>query len=218
MTLSKITNNKLLNGMLVLVVISATGLLCYQYMNIKRLKEEMRSVDTFQETTSEEEENNNVTTTTEPVTTTTEPVNTTTEPVTTTTSPETTTTSPETTTTQQQDDEDEDEDNNDNNASNNNDNKTNQGLLGNINWDKLSKSNNGPKFYFNEQTGTPKETNRLQMNGVSTSGVYRLPGSTINQTDYTGSTNVFSPIINMDKNVGESFTDNPYDGDNYYHV
>jgi hypothetical protein len=212
MTLSKLTNNKLLNGMLVLVVVSAAGLLCYQYMNIKRLKEEMKSVDSFQETTSEEEENNNVTTTTEPVTTTTEPV--------------TTTTSPETTTTQQQDDNDEDEDededegedNNDNNASNNNDNKTNQGLLGNINWDELSKSNNGPKFYFNEQTGSPNEASKLQMHGVGSSGSYRLPGSTINQTDYTGSTNVFSPIINMNKNVGESFTDNPYDGDNYYHV
>ena len=207
MTLSKLTNNKLLNGMLVLVVISAAGLLCYQYMNIKRLKEEMRSVDSFQETTSEEEENNDLTTTT--------------------TEPETTTTSPETTTTQQQDDEDEDEDededkdNNDtedNNTSNNNDNKNNQGLLGNINWDELSKSNNGPKFYFNEQTGSPNEASKLQMHGVGSSGSYRLPGSTINQTDYTGSTNVFSPIINMNKNVGESFTDNPYDGDNYYHV
>ena len=208
MTLSKLTNNKLLNGVLVLVVISAAGLLCYQYMNIKRLKEEMRSVDTFEETTSPEEDDEEVLTTT------------TTEPVTTTTEPETTTTSPETTTTQQNNEEEDNEDNEDDEESNTNTNnkKTNQGLLGNINWDELSKSNNGPKFYFNEQTGAPNESDRLQMNGVGSSGSYRLPGSTINQTDYTGSTNVFSPIINMNKNVGESFTDNPYDGDNFYHI
>ena len=89
---------------------------------------------------------------------------------------------------------------------------------GPVNWDALANSKNGVKFYFNEQSAVPESQDNLSNSGSNTSGVYRLPGAIINQTDFTGSTNVFSPIINMNKNIGESFGDNPYDDDDYYHL
>ena len=76
------------------------------------------------------------------------------------------------------------------------------GVLGNIDWGALAGSQNGVKFYFNEHSAVPESGDRVSSSGTNTSGVYRLPGAIINQTDFTGSTNVFSPIINMNKNVG----------------
>ena len=90
--------------------------------------------------------------------------------------------------------------------------------------DIVANAKAGTKIYLNNQgliSGQEEKSGKLGYSGVGINKNYRLPGTQINQTDFTGSTNVFAPVFNMDKSIGdkEAFLDekNPYDGDDYYY-
>ena len=44
-----------------------------------------------------------------------------------------------------------------------------------------------------------------------------IPGTSIHQTDFSGTSNVFSPIFFLRKNIGNQDRDNQWDDDDYYY-